>query len=104
MRNFYYIDSLDNSNDVIFYKIKTDLTKDQLISFIHKNAINYCEKFEMDIEEYLYHQDDEYVELEIDKITYLLSLKTCLKESTLDYKIQSKLKYDTINIKAESLI
>jgi hypothetical protein len=67
-------------------------------------AINYCEKLEMDIEDYLYNHDDEYVELEIDKITYLLSLRTCLQESVLDYKIYSKLKYPTINIKVESLI
>jgi DNA repair exonuclease SbcCD nuclease subunit len=43
-------------------------------------------------------------ELEIDKITYLLSLRTCLQESVLDSKIYSKLKYPTITIKAESLI
>ena len=104
MKNFYYIDSLDNSNDVIFYKIKTDLTKDQLVSFIHKNAINYCEKLGIDIEEYLYSQDDEYVELEVYKITYLLSLRACLEKSVLESKINSKLKHCTINIKSESII
>ena len=49
MNQYFYIDSLENSSDAILYKIKTDLTKDQLINFIYKKACDYCNENNIDI-------------------------------------------------------
>ena len=105
MNTFTYIDSLDISSEVIFYKIKTDLTKDQLINFIHQKAKEYCKLNEIDIEHYMNYQEDHYYfELVINTITMYLSLFTCLDKDLLNEKLISKMRCPTIKIKSENLI
>jgi hypothetical protein len=105
VNTFTYIDSLDISSEVILYKIKTDLTKDQLINFLHQKAKQYCKVNEIDVENYInYPEDPYYFELIINTMTMYLSLLTCLDKDLLDQKLISKMRCPIIKIKSECLI
>jgi hypothetical protein len=105
MNQYFYIDSLENSSDAILYKIKTDLTKDQLINFIYKKACDYCNENNIDIEEYFnYPEDSLYLELNVNESIYCLSLITCMDKQLLNEKLISKINCPTIEIKSESII
>jgi len=105
MNTFTYIDSLDISSEVILYKIKTDLTKDQLVNFLHQKAKHYCKANKIDVEHYInYPEDPYYFELIINTMTMYLSLLTCLDKDLLDQKLISKMRCPIIKIKLEHLI
>jgi hypothetical protein len=105
MNQYFYIDSLENSSDPILYKIKTDLTKDQLINFIYKKACDYCNENDIDIEEYFnYPEDSLYLELNINQSICFLSLITCIDKELLNEKLISKMNWKTIEIKLENII
>ena len=104
---FYYLDSFENSSDVIYFKIQTDLSHDQLINFFYQKALIFCNQNNVDVKDFLEyneHEIDDYFEIEIKEITFGLPLRTFLEKDILKEKITSQLPHSTLIIKSEDLI
>jgi hypothetical protein len=82
MNKFYYIDLKDDIDEsLIFLEIETDLSRKELISFLQRKAIEYCQKNDISIDSY--YEDDNYIdydlfEVEINKIHYCFRIATFL--------------------------
>ena len=108
---FYYLDSIHLISDysLIFYKIETDLSLEDLLKFFQNKALQYCEENYINPSDFLEfansdYDDDYPLEIEIEGLTRGFSLRTCLDLNALEHKISKKLEVDTLKILSEHII
>lgn len=108
MKSYYYLDSVEGSTDIIFFKIKTDVPYDKLLDFFYKKALIFCENENIDAILFLDYDGnynvDYYIEIEIEGIVRLFSLRTCLDKDFLKTKLKRKFEHQTFTIKIEDLV
>lgn len=79
MNTFFYLDCCRYS--VFNYEIKTDMSYNELLAFLSKKALQYCEDNDIDKDEYLNGEGD-YCDMEfevkINNKKYLFTLHTFL--------------------------
>lgn len=108
MKSYYYLDSTEGSCDILFFRIKTDAPYDKLLDFFYKKALIFCEKQNIDANLFLdYDADydaDYYLEIEIEGVVRLFSLRTCLDKDFLKTRLKRKFEHQVFTIKTEDLI
>lgn len=108
MKTYYYLDSLEDSSDILYYKIKSDLSYDNLINFFHKKATNFLDEIGVELEDFLSYNTDQqsesYLEIPFNGIHYFFSLYSCLDKEVLKTKLKTKIHTPFIEVKSEDVI
>lgn len=108
MKSYYYLDSIEDSYDVLFYRIKSDLSYDELLDYLNKYAINVLEKYGINIEDFLSYEFDDQIddclEIPFNGIHYYFSLRSCTDKNLLEKKLTKKININTLEIKLENVI
>lgn len=108
MKSYYYLDSIEDSYDVLFYRIKSDLSYDELLDYLNKYAINFLKQNEINIEDFLSYEIDEHIddclEIPFNGIHYFFSLRTCTDKNILETKLTKKININTLEMKLENVI
>jgi len=106
MNKIYYIDS--SGEYIMLYEIEYDCSYEQLISFLQKQALLYCQKSKINVHDFMNYHDEYQVEtfpVEIKNKKYSFSLYTFLSsKSDIKEKFITELKITKINIGSEIMI